>query len=401
MTEFESTLQAALARLAAVQPEAYARTRNALGGAVTRLSPYITHGWLSLPQVYLALCKHQLLDKQHKLVSELGWRAYWHHVWHHIGDGIHQSLHAGPLPEKAYQTSLPEDVLEARTGVPAIDQAVRELYSQGYLHNHARLWLASYVVHLRKVHWHTGAQWMLGHLLDGDLASNHLSWQWVAGTGSSKPYLFNADNVARFAPPHWHSPGTVIDCSYEALDQMARSPRAVQSDAAEYFAPASAEQPALTTKPPGNDWSAPDAALVAGRDVWLIHPWSLGTMVGTEPAAKYGKAVCIGLGLAENHAHIPWSAHRWSFVTAGLKESAEALWWGNVQGVAAALQDARSVRWQSEPHADAGLRRLQLRLKESATGPTLAVTRPHSLFEVVEHRCQSYSKWWGQTRIVS
>jgi deoxyribodipyrimidine photo-lyase len=53
-------------------------------------------------------------------------------------------------------------------------------------------------------------------LLDGDLASNHLSWQWVAGTGSSKPYLFNADNVARYAPAPWHSQGSVIDQSYEA-----------------------------------------------------------------------------------------------------------------------------------------------------------------------------------------
>ncbi|MGC8035725.1 FAD-binding domain-containing protein, partial [Salmonella enterica] len=74
--------------------------------------------------------------------------------------------------------------------------------------NHARMWLASYVVHLRKVHWRAGADWMVGHLLDGDLASNHLSWQWVAGTGSHKPYLFNAENVAKYAPAEWHSPGT-------------------------------------------------------------------------------------------------------------------------------------------------------------------------------------------------
>jgi len=75
------------------------------------------------------------------------------------------------------------------------------------------MWLASYVVHMRKVHWRTGADWLHGHLLDGDLASNHLSWQWVAGTGSSKLYIFNADNVARYAPASWHSPGTVIDTS--------------------------------------------------------------------------------------------------------------------------------------------------------------------------------------------
>ena len=91
------------------------------------------------------------------------------------------------------------------------------------------MWLASYVVHLRKVHWRAGADWLVAHLLDGDLASNHLSWQWEAGTGSNKPYLFNADNVARYAPAQWHSAGSVIDASYETLDAMARSPRPLRA----------------------------------------------------------------------------------------------------------------------------------------------------------------------------
>jgi deoxyribodipyrimidine photo-lyase len=210
MRRFEPTLQAALAQLAEVRPDAYARTRNALDGAVTRLSPYITHGLLSLRDVYSAVHARQPLDAKHKFVFELGWRAYWRHVWQHVGDGIQRSLHTGLLTNSAYQAEMPDDVLEARTGVPVIDQAVRELYATGYLHNHARMWLASYLVHMRKVHWHAGAQWMLGHLLDGDVASNHLSWQWVAGTGSSKPYLFNADNVAKYAPASWHSAGTAI-----------------------------------------------------------------------------------------------------------------------------------------------------------------------------------------------
>ena len=224
MPSFEPTLQAAKLRLDAVRPDDYARTRNALEGAVTRLSPYLTHGLLSLADVYTAVNARHALPAQHKLVFELGWRAYYRHVWQHLGEGIGQSLHAGLLPESAYLQEMPPDVLQARTGIPAIDLAVQTLYETGYLHNHARMWLASYVVHLRKVHWHVGAQWMLGHLLDGDHASNHLSWQWVAGTGSSKPYLFNADNVAKYAPADWHSPGTAIDVSYETMDALARRP---------------------------------------------------------------------------------------------------------------------------------------------------------------------------------
>jgi deoxyribodipyrimidine photo-lyase len=128
------------------------------------------------------------------------------------------------LPDSAYASELPIDVREARTGVPVVDTAVRELYAHGYLHNHARLWLASYVVHMRRVHWRAGADWMVAHLLDGDLASNHLSWQWLAGTGSQQPYLFNADNVARFAAHdrRWLGNGSCVDRPYEMLERMAR-----------------------------------------------------------------------------------------------------------------------------------------------------------------------------------
>ena len=69
----------------------------------------------------------------------------------------------------------------------------------GYLHNHARMWLAGYVVHWRKVKWQAGARWFLQHLLDGDPASNNLSWQWVASTYSHKPYFYNRENVEKYS----------------------------------------------------------------------------------------------------------------------------------------------------------------------------------------------------------
>jgi len=195
--DFPPTLDAARARLADVHPQAYASSRNRIDGAVSRLSPYITHGFISLPEVLASVITRHALHVQHKFVFELGWREYFRHVWQHRGGQIFQSLHEGPCPEHIYDPELPADIREARTGIPAIDRAVCTLYRTGYLHNHARLWVASYVVHLRKIHWRAGADWMVSHLLDGDLASNHLSWQWVAGTGSAQPYLFNAENVAR------------------------------------------------------------------------------------------------------------------------------------------------------------------------------------------------------------
>ena len=140
---FPPTRAAALARIAAVRPADYARTRNAIDGAVTQLSPYITHGFVSLPEVLAGVAARYRLDVQHKFVFELGWREYFRHVWHHNGDEILHSLHDGLLPEHAYTPELPADIRQARTGVPAIDMAVRTLYATGTLHNHARMWLAS------------------------------------------------------------------------------------------------------------------------------------------------------------------------------------------------------------------------------------------------------------------
>jgi deoxyribodipyrimidine photo-lyase len=61
------------------------------------------------------------------------------------------------------------------------------------------MWLAAYVVHWRRVRWQAGARWFLQHLLDGDPASNNLSWQWVASAFSHKPYIFNRGNLERFS----------------------------------------------------------------------------------------------------------------------------------------------------------------------------------------------------------
>ncbi|WP_397534714.1 FAD-binding domain-containing protein [Roseateles sp.] len=373
---YAPTLEAALARIAAVRPAAYARTRNALDGAVSGLSPYISHGIVSLAEVLAGVAAHHRLDMQHKFVYELGWRAYFRHVWQQHGDGILRSLHEGPLPDSAYATELPADIRQAQTGVPVIDEAVRTLYRSGMLHNHARMWLASYIVHLRHVHWRAGADWLYGHLLDGDLASNHLSWQWVAGTGSRKPYLFNAENVARYAPAAWHSPGSVIDTSYDALDLLARQP---WPGVAASPAGAATDEPLLHDSPPAAlAATAPSATDVAGRDVWLVHPWSLGLL----PPALPADTLVLGLFVDEFHWAWPWSERRWHFVGRRMAELADRLWQGDAAAIGSALASARSVRSVAEPHLEAWL-------------PRWAACEPApALFPPVARRCDSFSQWW-------
>ena len=369
------SLADAQARIAAVRPADYARSRNAIDGAVTGLSPYITHGFVTLSDVLAGVAARHRLDVGHKFVFELGWREYFRHVWEQQGHGILESLHPGLLPDAAYAPSLPDDIRQARTGIPAIDVAVRTLYSTGILHNHARMWLASYIVHVRKVYWRAGADWMFSHLLDGDLASNHLSWQWVAGTGSNKPYLFNAENVAKYAPPHWHSPGSVIDTSYAALDAIAHSPKALSGHPSLPSAPAM-EEPCVFDMPPHA--SAPDASLAAGRDVWLVHPWAL-----RAPPDLPANTLCIGIYLTEFHSAWPWSRLRWNFVGTRMAELSDVCWHTDTATLRHALRDARSVRTVADPHIDL-----------SACAQVQAAPQ---LFADVQHACSAFSKWWTRS----
>ena len=258
------------------------------------------------------------------------------------------------------------------------------------------MWLASYLVHLRKVHWHAAAQWMLGHLLDGDVASNHLSWQWVAGTGSSKPYLFNADNVAKYAPAPWYSPGTVIDASYQALDCLAHSATAVDHCFHSRLAGEGVQQPPLKGAPSDARWLVPDSNIAAGRDVWLLHPWSLESVSKVEDT----DALLIGVGIAESHVHVPWSERRWNFVTEGLLSRTPSLWWGSIQSIAWALRGARSLGWQSEPHADRALKSLQACLQATHPHPDVTYCSEPSLFTAVEPYCEGFAKWWRHSKIL-
>ena len=213
----------ASARLKAIEPTRYARTRNFLDGAVTRLSPYVRHGILSLDEIRnCALTKTEDPHQAEKFIQELAWRDYWQRVYHRYPERIWSDVESYKTGFRVedYAVNLPDDIANGETGVGCIDQFIAELVTTGYLHNHARMYVAAYVVHWRRISWQAGARWFLHHLVDGDPASNNLSWQWVASTFSHKPYLFNLDNVRKYAGNEINTrseDNSALDLSYEAL----------------------------------------------------------------------------------------------------------------------------------------------------------------------------------------
>ena len=217
---------AAEAALAAIDPVAYGASRNHLEGAVTRLSPYIRHGILSLDEVRNhALATVADPRQAEKFIQELAWRDYWQRLYLAYPDRIWADVEPYKTGFDAddYEAVLPADIIDAQTGVACLDQFITMLYETGYLHNHARMYLAAYVVHWRRVRWQAGAAWFLEHLLDADPASNNLSWQWIASTFSKKPYIFNLDNVAKYTGHGINtrmSDNRVLAYSYERLSEL-------------------------------------------------------------------------------------------------------------------------------------------------------------------------------------
>lgn len=203
-------------RLSAIDPSRYGATRNFLTGAVTRLSPYIARGVITLPKVVETILDKYPREKAWPLIQQLAWREYFQRVWWKEKDNLHRDIRQ-PQTQVAHH-ELPRAIAEANTGVEVIDNSIQDLIATGYLHNHARLYLAMITCNIARAHWSIPARWMYYHLLDGDIASNTLSWQWVAGSFSPKKYFANQDNINKYSGSNQHN--TVLDKSYEELMEM-------------------------------------------------------------------------------------------------------------------------------------------------------------------------------------
>lgn len=200
-----------------VDPVLYARTRNFLHGAVTRLSPYISRGVITLPEILEHLRQKGFRrPAMEKFVQELCWREYFQRVWHFMGATMFTDIKQVQQP--VLHRQLPKAIEIGNTGILAIDNGIKRLYAEGYLHNHLRMYIAGITCNLAGAHWSTPARWMYYHLLDGDLASNTCSWQWVAGSFSAKKYIANQENINRYCQTH--QSGTFLDHPYETILQQ-------------------------------------------------------------------------------------------------------------------------------------------------------------------------------------
>jgi len=211
---FPTDIGSIVERIERVDPIAYARTRNFKEGAVSQLSPYISRGVISPRQILTSLVDRGFSwTTSQKFVQELAWREFYQRLWQSLKDDLFEDILQ--VRSGVQNRLLPKAMIEGSTGIMAIDEGIRELQETGYMHNHLRMYVASLACNLGHSHWPMPAAWLYYHLLDGDLASNTCSWQWVAGTFNGRKYYCNQGNIDKyFQTPQ---PDSFLDRSYESL----------------------------------------------------------------------------------------------------------------------------------------------------------------------------------------
>ncbi len=195
----------------------YADQRNRLDlDSTSRLSPYLRFGMISLRQA-----AHAVLQAQQALpaeappsarrgletwLNELIWREFYIQILYHFPYVSHTAFRRD-LAHIPWRNEEAEFAAwkEGRTGVPIVDAAMRQLLETGWMHNRARMIVASFLVKDLLIDWRWGEAWFLEHLLDGDPAANNGGWQWTAGVGTdAAPYfrIFNPILQSKKFDPH-------------------------------------------------------------------------------------------------------------------------------------------------------------------------------------------------------
>ncbi|NSX55557.1 FAD-binding domain-containing protein [Parasulfitobacter algicola] len=221
--EFPPTRTAALQALSAFVPKAgkdYASGRNYdLAGHphVSTLSPYIRHRLITEQEVLQAVLGRFSLSSAQKFVQEVFWRTYWKgwlemrpQVWVDYQRGVQGALNH--VQTESGLRDRWEAACKGETDIDCFNHWAQQLVNTGYMHNHARMWFASIWIFTLRLPWELGADFFMRHLLDGDPASNTLSWRWVAGLQTKgKTYLARPDNIAKYTEGRFQPTGLATD----------------------------------------------------------------------------------------------------------------------------------------------------------------------------------------------
>jgi deoxyribodipyrimidine photo-lyase len=197
--------------------EGYSEERNRPDRPGTsRLSPYLHFGEVGPRQLWHALRKNgekfgwpTAKWRQSQFLAEVGWREFAHHLLYHFPQTPTKPLRAEW--DKFHWPEVNSDHLRAwqrgLTGYPIVDAGLRELWTTGWMHNRVRMIVASFLTKDLIIPWQEGARWFWDTLVDADLASNTMGWQWTAGCGAdAAPYfrVFNPTSQGEKFDPEGH-----------------------------------------------------------------------------------------------------------------------------------------------------------------------------------------------------
>jgi len=167
----------------------YSKTHNLLDYPTSKLSAYIKFGCVSIREVYKAF------KGNHDFIRQLVWRDFYVNILYSFPHVLGKSLK--PKYDKikwSHNATYFDAWKTGTTGFPVVDAGMRELNATGFMHNRARLIVASFLVKTLLVDWRKGEQYFAKKLTDYDVASNNGNWQWIMGGGAdSQPYfrIFN------------------------------------------------------------------------------------------------------------------------------------------------------------------------------------------------------------------